>query len=135
MRCDDGGDKERLGKCRDRHYRSLSTIFSHIVVYSKTFEDHLKHVDMVLKAIMDAGITLSPPKCHLGYQSLQLLGQRVSRLGLSAHKEKVDAINQIAEPRNVHELQMFLGMMVYFIPFYCIYSFLCMDCCTTLQAP
>jgi hypothetical protein len=92
-----------------------------IVVYSKTFKDHLKHVDAVLKAIADSGITLSPPKCHLGYQSLQLLGQRVSRLGLSAHKEKVDAINQLAEPRNVHELQMFLGMMVYFsayIPFY-----------------
>src|SRR6202000_1841035 len=92
-----------------------------IVVYSKTFEDHLKHVDLVLKAISKAGITLSPPKCHLGFQSLQLLGQRVSRLGLSAHKEKVDAINQLAEPRNVHELQMFLGMMVYFsayIPFY-----------------
>jgi hypothetical protein len=92
-----------------------------IVVYSKTFEDHLQHVDLVLKAISKAGITLSPPKCHLGYQSLQLLGQRVSRLGLSTHKEKVDAINQLAEPRNVHELQMFLGMMVYFsayIPFY-----------------
>jgi hypothetical protein len=92
-----------------------------IVVYSKTFSEHLKHVDLVLKAIAKAGITLSPPKCHLGYQSLQLLGQRVSRLGLSAHKEKVDAINQLAEPRTVHELQMFLGMMVYFssyIPFY-----------------
>ena len=92
-----------------------------IVVYSKTFKDHLKQVDKVLKAIAKAGITLSPPKCHLGYQSLQLLGQRVSRLGLSTHKEKIDAINQLAEPRNVHELQMFLGMMVYFsayIPFY-----------------
>jgi hypothetical protein len=92
-----------------------------IVVYSKTFEDHLKHVNLVLKAISNAGITLSPPKCHLGYQSLQLLGQQVSRLGLSTHKEKVDAIVQLAEPRNVHELQTFLGMMVYFsayIPFY-----------------
>src|ERR1700742_1131999 len=92
-----------------------------IVAFSKTFKDHLKHVDLVLKAITKSGITLSPSKCHLGYQSLQLLGQRVSRLGLSTHKEKIDAINQLAEPRNVHELQMFLGMMVYFsayIPFY-----------------
>ena len=92
-----------------------------IVVYSKSFEDHLKHVDAVLKEIAKSGITLSPPKCHLGFRSLNLLGQRVSRLGLSTHKEKVDAINQLAEPRNVHELQTFLGMMVYFssyIPFY-----------------
>ena len=35
-----------------------------IVVYSKSFEDHLKHVDVVLKAIAESGLTLSPPKCH-----------------------------------------------------------------------
>ena len=55
------------------------------------------------------------------YRSLLLLGQRASRLGLSTHKEKVDAICDLKEPHNVHELQVFLGMMVYFaayIPFY-----------------
>ena len=92
-----------------------------IVVYSTTFEDHLIHLDRVLKAIADANITLSPPKCHLAYQSLLLLGQKVTRLGLSTHKEKVDAILQLREPQNVQQLQQFLGMMVYFssyIPFY-----------------
>jgi RNase H-like domain found in reverse transcriptase len=52
---------------------------------------------------------------------LLLLGQKVSRLGLSTHKEKVNAILQLAEPQNVSELQTFLGMMVYFssyVPFY-----------------
>jgi hypothetical protein len=92
-----------------------------IVVFSLTFEDHIKHLDQVFSAIAAANITLSPGKCHFAYQSLLLLGQKVSRLGLSTHKEKVDAILQLSEPRNVHELQQFLGMMVYFssyIPFY-----------------
>lgn len=92
-----------------------------IVIYSKTFEDHLKHVDLVLKAIIQSKITLSPEKCHFAYQSLKLLGQKVSRLGLSTYKEKVDAILQLVEPKNIHELQVFLGMMVYFaayIPYY-----------------
>jgi len=69
-----------------------------IVVYSKTFEDHLIHLDKVLKAIIKANITLSPPKCHIGYQSLILLGQKVSRLGISTHKEKVDAIQALIPP-------------------------------------
>lgn len=50
-----------------------------------------------------------------------LLGQKVSRLGLSTHKDKVDAIVQLAPPKNINELYTFLGMMVYFsayIPFY-----------------
>lgn len=92
-----------------------------IVIFSKSFEDHLIHINLVLKEIEDAEITLSPGKCHFGYQSLMLLGQKVSRLGLSTHKEKVDAILQLENPRNVHDLQVFLGMMVYFssyIPFY-----------------
>ncbi|KAF7366187.1 TY3B-TY3B protein [Mycena venus] len=80
-----------------------------IVIFSLTFDDHLKHLDLVFSAIATANITLSPPKCHLGYQSLLLLGQKVSRLGLSTHKEKVDAILQLDEPRNAHELQHFLG--------------------------
>ena len=50
-----------------------------------------------------------------------LLGQKVSRLGISTHKDKVDAIVALEEPRNLKELQTFLGMMVYFsayVPFY-----------------
>jgi len=92
-----------------------------IVVYSKTFEDHLIHLDKVLKAIIKANITLSPPKCHIGYQSLILLGQKVSRLGISTLKEKVDAIQVLIPPIKVSELQSFLGMVNYFsnyIPFY-----------------
>ena len=64
---------------------------------------------------------LTPAKCHFAFQSLLLLGQKVSRLGLSTHKEKVSAITQLDVPRNVSELQTFLGMMVYFssyVPFY-----------------
>jgi len=92
-----------------------------IVVFSRTFEDHLKHLDWVLAAISKAGITLAPSKCHLGYQSLLLLGQKVSRLGISTHKEKVDAILALEPPKTVNELQTFLGMMNYFsayVPFF-----------------
>ncbi len=92
-----------------------------IVVYSKTFEEHVQHDDHVLNAVIEGGVTLSPSKCHFGYHSLMLLGQKVSRLGLSTHKDKVDAIVQLAPPKNISELYTFLGMMVYFsacIPFY-----------------
>lgn len=92
-----------------------------IVIYSATFEDHLKHIDQVLSAIKNAKITLSPSKCHFAYQSLRLLGQKVSRLGLSTQEEKVEGTLQLEEPKNTHELQTFLGMMVYFsayIPYY-----------------
>lgn len=92
-----------------------------IVVYSKGFEEHIEHLDKVLEAVERAGITLSPAKCHLFYSSILLLGHKVSRLGLSTHAEKVKAITELARPTKVQELQMFLGMLVYFsafIPYY-----------------
>jgi hypothetical protein len=92
-----------------------------IVIYSKSWEDHLEHLDRVLSAIAASGITLSPAKCFVGFSSILLLGQKVSRLGLSTHKEKVQAIMDLARPTSVSDLQKFLGMVVYFstyIPFY-----------------
>lgn len=92
-----------------------------IVIYSPTWEDHVRHLDKVLGAIVKAGITLSPPKCFIGFSSILLLGQKVSRLGLSTHAEKVRAITELSPPTKVVELQQFLGMVVYFsayIPYY-----------------
>src|SRR6202050_5431152 len=92
-----------------------------IVIFSLAFKDHISHLDQVFRAIEESRVTLAMTKCHFGYQSLLLLRQKVSWLGLSTHKEKVDAMLELEEPRNCHDLQVFLGMMVYFstyIPFY-----------------
>ena len=92
-----------------------------IVVYSRSFEDHLKHVDLVLKAIAKSGITLSPPKCHIGYRSIIVLGHKVSRLGLSTHHEKLKAVWELAAPSDRKKLESFLGLAVYFssyIPYF-----------------
>src|SRR6266478_9184082 len=62
----------------------------------------------------EARITLSLKKCHFTYTSILLLGQKVSHLGLSTHAKKVKAITELATPINVHTLQSFLGMAVYF---------------------
>ena len=56
-----------------------------IIIFSLTLEDHIFHLDHVFKAIEDSRVTLSVTKCHFGYQSLLLLGQKVSRLGLSEY--------------------------------------------------
>jgi hypothetical protein len=89
-----------------------------------TFDNHLKHLEQVFSAIAGANITLSPTKCHFAYQSLLLLGQEVSRLGLSTHKEKVDTIIAQEVPRNVSELHTFLGMMVHFLAYIPFYSWI-----------
>ena len=56
--------------------------------------------------------------------SLLLLGQKVSQLGLYTHKEKVDAILLPDKPKNCHNLQVFLRMMVYFSVYITFYTWI-----------
>ena len=92
-----------------------------IVVFSNSYEEHLVHLNKVLRAIKESRLTLSPNKCHFMYTSILLLGQKVSRLGLSTHQEKVEAVLAIRQPHNIPSLRAFLGMVVYFshyIPYF-----------------
>ena len=47
-------------------------------MYSKSYEDHIGHLDRVLQVVENARITLSPKKCHFFYGSILLLGHKVS---------------------------------------------------------
>ena len=96
-----------------------------IVVYSKSYKEHIEHLDKVLEAIEKAGIMLSPSKCHLFYGSILLLGHKVSHLGLSTHEEKVRAITELDRPWKLSQLQTFLGMVVYFSAFIPFYASIC----------
>ncbi|TFY58379.1 hypothetical protein EVJ58_g6460 [Rhodofomes roseus] len=95
-----------------------------VVVYSKSWQEHVSHLDKVLAAVIQSGLTLSPTKCHFGYSSILLLGQKVSQLGFSTHEEKVRAVTEFARPSKVAELQSFLGMAVYFSNYIPYYSFI-----------
>lgn len=92
-----------------------------VVVFSMTFGGHLHDLQRTLKNIVAWGLVLSPAKCFLGFRSLKLLGQNVSRLGVSTIEQKIEAIMKTPPPKDVPSLRSFLGMMNFyanFIPFY-----------------
>ncbi|KAG1322051.1 hypothetical protein G6F62_010467 [Rhizopus arrhizus] len=43
------------------------------LIFSSSFEDHVKHLDMVLAKAQNAGLSLSISKCKFGYQEVKLL--------------------------------------------------------------
>ena len=48
-----------------------------IVVFSLTWEDHLRHVESVLVALRQAGLTANPSKCTWGGRSVEFLGHNI----------------------------------------------------------
>lgn len=85
-----------------------------IVVFSHTFEDHLKHLEEVLSALEQANITLAPEKCFFAFQSVELLGHVVDRLGLYTNPQKVKAIKSIEFPKNLQQLENWIGITGYY---------------------
>ncbi|MBW0473328.1 hypothetical protein O181_013043 [Austropuccinia psidii MF-1] len=65
-----------------------------IIIYSETWEDHVQYIDRVLK--------------------LLALGHKVSGLSLSIDQNKVAAVLQKPVPRNIKEMQSFLGFASYY---------------------
>ena len=92
-----------------------------IVIFSKSFEEHLEHLDQVFKTLSNYNICLAPEKSFLGYPSVALLGQRVDAFGLATSADKLAAIAQLAFPKTLRQLDHYLGLTGYlrqYVPYY-----------------
>jgi hypothetical protein len=88
-----------------------------IVVFAPTVTQHLERLESVLQHIERAGLKLNLSKCSFLEQSLKVLGFIVSSEGLSPDPEKITAVHDFPTPRNVKEVQSFLGLCSYYRKF------------------
>ena len=77
--------------------------------FSKSDEEHLKHIRKVFMTCRKYGISLNPKKSLFGLEEGKLLGHIISKDGIRIDLERIQAILQIPYPRNIKELQAFLG--------------------------
>jgi hypothetical protein len=92
-----------------------------IVVATETFEEHLAELRKLFDILTDARLSLTAAKCHVGYHSVTLLGRKVDRLGLSTTDERIAAVQKLEFPRNLKDLETFIGICNYqrdHIPYY-----------------
>jgi hypothetical protein len=85
-----------------------------VIIYSHTFEEHLKHLEEVLNKIRGANLRLKAEKCYFGANELQFLGHVVGEDGVKPDPEKVEKIRDYPVPRNIRELRGVLGLFSYY---------------------
>jgi hypothetical protein len=81
-----------------------------ILIYSKTPEEHLVHVDKVLTALRKARLYAGLDKCAFAMREVAFLGHIVSGEGIKVDPKKVGAVREWPPPRNVTEIRSFLGL-------------------------
>ncbi|MBW0535839.1 hypothetical protein O181_075554 [Austropuccinia psidii MF-1] len=85
-----------------------------IIIYSETWEDHVQYIDRVLSKCTPINLKISLKKCNFGQQELLALGHKVSGLSLAIDQNKVAAVLQKPVPKNIKEMQSFLGFSSYY---------------------
>src|SRR6185437_15595564 len=69
-----------------------------IIIFSHTWEDHIKHVKEVLKRLQNANLRVSLPKCEWGTHSIKFLGHIFTHEQMKIDPEKVEAVQKIPDP-------------------------------------
>ena len=80
-----------------------------VLIASDTFEEHLLHVEQVLKAMHAVNLKVHPEKSVFGCAILEYLGHDVSQYGLTPSKVKIQAIQSLPDPNSVESLRRVLG--------------------------
>jgi deoxyuridine 5'-triphosphate nucleotidohydrolase len=95
-------------------WTSVFVYLDDIQVYSRSFDDHLIHLQQALDRIREAGLKLKLKKCEFGKREVAFLGYRTGINGLTTDPDKVQRILQCPAPTNIKELRSFHGLASYY---------------------
>ena len=85
-----------------------------ILIYSDSFENHLKHIEDIFQQLEKADLCLNKKKCHFVKKEIEYLGHIVSPKGLRPNTEKVRAIQTLDAPTTVKGVRSYLGLAGYY---------------------
>ena len=103
----------------------LLVFFDDLLIYSKTWEEHLQHVEQILAIMKEQFLYAKESKCEFGMTEVLYLGHIIGVKGVQVHQEKIQAILDWPTPRTLTELKGFLGICCYYMRFVKGFSQLC----------
>ena len=105
------------------YQRMLTKMFGHMIgmvevyiddmlVKSLREENHLADLLQVFDILRKSHLCLNASKCTFGVSSGKFLGHVVSRRGIEANPDQIAALVDLAEPKNIKQVQRLTGMVV-----------------------
>ena len=85
-----------------------------VVIFSKTFEEHMERLTRGFDRISTGGLKLKPEKCQLLQTEVTFLGHVVSGERVRPHPSNILKIKEWPPPQTVTQIRQFLGMASYY---------------------
>ena len=103
-------------------FRSCLCYLDDVVIFSETFDSHISDLQEVLSRLKSAGLKLNPEKCRFSEQSCIYLGHHISRDGIRPPPDRLTALQDYPQPKNVQQLRRAMGLFNWFRKFIPNYS-------------
>lgn len=81
-----------------------------LCIYSKTPEEHIKHLEIVLGLLREHKLLAKPSKCLFGVTSMDFLGHIISSDGIATDPKKIKAVQDWPIPKNNKDILSFMGL-------------------------
>ena len=85
-----------------------------ILITGHTDEEHLEHLDEVLRRLAEAGMRLKKGRCAYLLPAVDYLGHVINAEGLGTSNSKIAGIVKAPAPRDISELRLFLELVNYY---------------------
>ncbi|KAJ8651336.1 hypothetical protein O0I10_013167 [Lichtheimia ornata] len=96
-----------IGKC-------VQVFIDDIIVYSRTLEEHVQHLERVFGICKEANLRIKLAKCSFASDNVEYLGHQITRQGLKPTDRNVKKVLDMTAPKNKSEVRSFLGMVGYY---------------------
>jgi len=91
-----------------------ATFIDDILVTTDTEEEHDELVEEVLKRLEENNLFVKLEKCKWKVREVEFLGVIIGPRGVEMQEEKVEGVLNWLAPRNIKEVQKFLGLANYY---------------------
>ena len=85
-----------------------------IVIYSDSWEDHIKTLKELFSRLRKARITARPTKCLLGASRMEFLGHQVGGDVITPSRDNLEKVRNTPRPTTKKQVRSFLGLVGYY---------------------
>ena len=88
-----------------------------VCIFTDTWDRHMKVLKEVFSRLRQAGLTIKPSKCMIGYTDVEFVGHKVDVTTLHPRSEKVFEVLAVERPKTKRQVKSFLAMAGYYAKF------------------
>ena len=88
-----------------------------ILVFSKTYEEHVYHVERVLQALFEQGFKLNKNKCQFAQERITYLGHKIGNNMIKPINDNLVAIKKFPISKTKTQVRQFLGKINFYLGF------------------